>query len=95
MKPWSLAAVHGLRTTTRMDRGRHRAIKVGAVLTAREHQVLWLICEGLTNEQIATYLMISKRTVQTHRMKLRYRLAARNVSQLVQSAVFCGFIRLS
>ena len=66
-----------------------------AALTARERQVLWLVCEGLTNEQIAACLMISKRTVQTHRVKLRNRLAARNLPQLVRCAVSRGLIGFS
>ena len=64
-------------------------------LTPRERQVLWLICEGLTNEQIAACLLISKRTVQTHRGRLRNRLAARSLPQLVRSAVSRGLIRFA
>ena len=71
------------------------AVRERSALTARERQVLWLICEGLTNEQIAACLMLSKRTVQTHRVKLRNRLAARNLSQLVRSAVSRWFTRFS
>ena len=82
-------------STHRNDSDRRLAIRVGSTLTARERQVLWLICEGLTNEQIAACLMISKRTVQTHRVKLRHRLAAHTLSQHVKSAVSRGMIRFS
>ena len=37
-----------------------------AVLTKREHQIAELLAAGLTNEQIASKLVISRRTVDTH-----------------------------
>jgi DNA-binding NarL/FixJ family response regulator len=37
-----------------------------AVLTKREHEVAELLAAGLTNEDIASKLVISKRTVGTH-----------------------------
>jgi len=35
-------------------------------LTKREHEVLALVAEGLTNGQIADHLVISENTVQNH-----------------------------
>ena len=37
-----------------------------AVLTKREHQIAELLAAGLTNEHIASKLVISRRTVDTH-----------------------------
>jgi DNA-binding NarL/FixJ family response regulator len=37
-----------------------------ARLTARELEVLRLVAQGLTNEQVAEDLVISPRTVETH-----------------------------
>ena len=37
-----------------------------AVLTKREHQIAELLADGLTNEQMANKLVISRRTVDTH-----------------------------
>jgi len=37
-----------------------------ALLTPREVEVLRLVAQGMTNEQVATQLVISPRTVDTH-----------------------------
>lgn len=45
--------------------GDPESVKIGT-LTAREHQVLALVCEGLKNKQIAERLFISDTTVRHH-----------------------------
>ena len=35
-------------------------------LTARETQVLELVCEGMTNREIAAALVVSPKTVENH-----------------------------
>ncbi len=57
------------------------------VLTRREKEVLELIAEGLTNNEIATRLFISVTTVDTHRKNLLAKFDARNIAALVKTAV--------
>lgn len=56
------------------------------VLTRREKEVLELIAEGLTNQEIADKLFISLTTVVTHRKHLLAKLDARNTATLIKLA---------
>lgn len=61
-------------------------------LTEREQEVLALLAEGLTNEQIAEELVISKHTVARHRENLMRKLNLHNRSELVRYAIHRGII---
>jgi two-component system response regulator NreC len=56
-------------------------------LTSRELQVLRLIVDGKENREIAERLMISVRTVETHRSRLMLKLNLTTVAGLVRYAV--------
>jgi DNA-binding NarL/FixJ family response regulator len=56
------------------------------VLTRREKEVLQLIAEGLTNNEVAEKLFISPTTVDTHRKSLLSKLNAKNTASLVRIA---------
>lgn len=56
------------------------------VLTRREKEVLELIAEGLTNNEIAQKLFISVTTVDTHRKNLLAKFEVRNTAALIRSA---------
>ena len=56
------------------------------VLTRREKEVLALIAEGMTNNEIGQKLFISVSTVDTHRKNLLAKLAAKNTASLVHIA---------
>lgn len=56
------------------------------VLTRREKEVLGLIAEGLTNNEIAGKLFISTTTVETHRKNLLAKCEAKNTASLVRLA---------
>jgi len=62
------------------------------ILTRREKEVLNLIAEGLTNQEIAEKLFISPLTVDSHRKNLITKLGARNTASLVKLAVEKGLI---
>ncbi|MBC7848091.1 MAG: response regulator transcription factor [Chitinophagaceae bacterium] len=56
------------------------------VLTRREKEVLGLIAEGMTNNEIATKLFISQTTVDTHRKNLLAKFDSKNTASLVRIA---------
>ncbi|MFM8913561.1 MAG: response regulator transcription factor, partial [Flammeovirgaceae bacterium] len=57
------------------------------MLTRREIEVLKLIAEGLTNQEIADRLFVSASTVDTHRKNLISKLNVKNTAALVRTAV--------
>ena len=62
-------------------------------LTDREREVLALVGEGLSNDEIATRLLISPATAKTHVSRTMVKLAARDRAQLVVTAYEAGLIR--
>lgn len=57
------------------------------VLTRREKEVLELIADGLTNNEIAAKLFISVTTVDTHRKNLLAKFDSRNIASLIKAAM--------
>lgn len=55
-------------------------------LTPREKEVLLLIAEGLTNQQIADKLFVSVLTVNSHRKNLLMKFEAHNTASLIKLA---------
>jgi DNA-binding NarL/FixJ family response regulator len=62
------------------------------LLTRREVEVLKLIADGLTNQEIADKLFISSWTVDSHRKNLLLKFNAKNTAILVKTAVTSGII---
>ena len=56
-------------------------------ITRREKEVLGLILEENTNQEIANHLFISLKTVEAHRSSLLSKLGARNTAGLVKKAI--------
>ena len=56
-------------------------------LTKREVEVLLNICQGLSNQEIADELIISKRTVDKHRENILLKTGSKNTAELVVYAV--------
>jgi DNA-binding NarL/FixJ family response regulator len=61
-------------------------------LTAREREVLALVGEGLTNEEIAGRLVLSPLTAKTHVSRILSKLGARDRVQLVIVAYEAGIV---
>lgn len=59
-------------------------------LTEREREVLGLLAEGFTNQQIAEKLVLSVRTVETHRAHLHEKLGVSGRAALVATAKAAG-----
>lgn len=56
-------------------------------LTAREHDVLMLIADGLTSKEIAKILGIDHRTIETYRSKIRQRFGLESSAALLRFAI--------
>ena len=71
-------AMLGIRAATEKQVASARA----GGLTARERDVAMLVGEGLTNAEIATRLVLSRRTVEDHVARILGKLGARSRSQI-------------
>ena len=65
------------------------------VLTEREREVMALVAEGLTNDEIAERLYVSPMTAKTHVSRAMTKLGARDRAQLVVFAYESGLVRPS
>jgi DNA-binding NarL/FixJ family response regulator len=75
-----------------------RAKEPGAVpaldaLTDREREVMGLVAEGLSNEEIAERLVVSPATAKTHVSRAMVKMGARDRAQLVVFAFESGLAR--
>lgn len=64
------------------------------MITRRESEILKLIADGLTNQEIADRLFISTFTVDSHRKNLLLKFHARNTASLVKIVVSRGIIQV-
>ncbi len=72
-------------------RGRGRTLDL---LTSREREVLQLLAEGLSNQEIADQLNISVKTVETHRGNMMKKLGVDSKIELVKYALRKGWASL-
>jgi two-component system response regulator NreC len=63
------------------------------VLTEREHEVLILLAEGATNDEIGKKLVISPKTVARHRENIMHKLNLHSRTELVRYAIRRGIIK--
>ena len=78
----------------RFARQARESSEIDASLTTREREILELLAEGLTMQQIGRRLDISPRTVETHVANLYRKLAVRSRVQAVSRAASLGLIEL-
>ena len=62
------------------------------VLTARQREVLRLVAGGKSTKEIAFFLNLSVKTVETHRAQIMERLGIRDVPGLVRYALRTGLV---
>jgi DNA-binding NarL/FixJ family response regulator len=63
------------------------------ILTEREREVLGLVGQGLTNDEIGRHLFLSPLTAKTHVSRIMAKLAARDRVQLVVIAYETGLVK--
>jgi DNA-binding NarL/FixJ family response regulator len=68
------------------------SIHAGSGLTAREREILGLLCERLTDRQIAEHLFLSPRTVESHVASLLRKLDVGNRRDAAATAVRLGLV---
>jgi DNA-binding NarL/FixJ family response regulator len=66
--------------------------ELAAQITQRELEILQLIALGLTSQDIATKLFISKNTVETHRKNMLAKLNVNNTAALLKIAYRKGLV---
>lgn len=64
------------------------------LLSSREREVLCLLAEGRTNQEIAAELFISVKTVETYRSRMMQKLGIRDFASLVKFAIRHGLATL-
>jgi len=63
-------------------------------LSAREREILQLVAEGKTSQEIAERLFISSKTVDTYRSRLMRKIRVKDMAGLVRFAIQYGVISL-
>lgn len=63
-------------------------------LTPREEEVIRLLAQGLTNQEIAQRLIVAESTVKTHIRNILQKTGTRNRAEVVAWAVRAGLLRL-
>ena len=61
-------------------------------LTARESEVLTLIAQGLTTQQMATQLFVSAKAIEFHRSSLLMKFGVSNTALLIKTAMEMQYI---
>jgi DNA-binding NarL/FixJ family response regulator len=75
-----------------VERARAGEVGRGDVLTPREEEIVKLVAEAHTNEQIGELLFISKKTVERHRANILEKLGMRDRVELTRYAIRRGLV---
>lgn len=63
------------------------------ILSSREKEIVQLIANELTSDEIAEKLFVSKGTIETHRKNIFYKLQVKNIAGLIKKAMYLGVIK--
>ncbi|MEV4943746.1 response regulator transcription factor [Streptomyces zaomyceticus] len=77
---------------TYLDRARQGGPLPERAITDREEEILKLVAEGHTSQQIADTLVISVRTVERHRANLLQKLGLKDRLELTRYAIRAGLV---
>ena len=75
-----------------VGRKKLRGALQGVELSGREEEVMRLVAWGYTNKEVAGYLNISVKTVETHKMNLMEKLDLKTRSDIVRYALRSGWL---
>jgi DNA-binding NarL/FixJ family response regulator len=76
-----------------VERARAGEVGRGDVLTPREEEIVKLVAEAHTNEEIGELLVISKKTVERHRANILEKLGMRDRVELTRYAIRRGLVQ--
>ena len=84
--------------TGRILRSEDEVVAIGVItkirdhveLTARERQIIKLICRDMSNSEIANALKIKTSTIETHRQNIRQKLNVKGTAGMVLYALRQG-----
>jgi DNA-binding NarL/FixJ family response regulator len=76
-----------------LERARAGETLDGEMLTPREEEILKLVAEAHTNDEIAEMLVISKKTVERHRANILEKLGMRDRVELTRYAIRRGLVQ--
>jgi len=76
-----------------VERARAGDVMGGELLTPREEEIVKLVAEAHTNEEIGELLTISKKTVERHRANILEKLGMRDRVELTRYAIRRGLVQ--
>jgi len=76
-----------------VERARSGEVIDGEMLTPRELEIVKLVAEAHTNEEIGEMLVISKKTVERHRANILEKLGMRDRVELTRYAIRRGLVQ--
>lgn len=63
------------------------------ILSHREKEIIRLIAEEYTSEEIADKLFLSRGTIETHRKNIFFKLQVKNIAGLIKKAIYLGIVK--
>jgi len=94
-KPFLYPAMESRLLTDFVHRARRAGERAGSAyqtLTEREREVLGLVAEGYTSQEIADKIIISVKTVETHRAHIMGKLGLKTRAEIVHYALREGYL---